>query len=260
VAASDGRTSLHKAIHHLLLIPALLLVVAAPALGNDVTEGDGYSVRLPPGFQEARNLRDHGRARIQARFGSMPLDGAPDVKAFIDGATDRPSATLLLARVDLKSPIHTHQELGLHQLEAMDARAPEGFDFQPIQVGSHDAVQMEFSREIAGEGHTTRVLSIACGTYIVVMMLDTVDERYRGPEETWIDLVATIRVRPRSKRLVIIGLIALGCVLVLGSVIHFSRRSGTRGQRQRGRHVSSLVLPGSGGAPYAPGQVGYRGS
>ena len=245
-----------KCLPPLLLALPLVLVLAASADAGEVLSAEGYSIRLPAGFVQADQKRSLGGARIRGRFGSMPLDGSPTVRAYISGSPERPAAMLLLARLDLREPIRDHQELGLRQLQAMESSVENGFDFQQVQLGEYDAIQMEFASEVDGEPHTTRVLTVACGHYLVVMMLETADPRFRGPADTWNDLRATLKIVPRLQRLITFGLIALSGLFLIWVLLRLSRRGGGGAHLRRSIVDSGLVMPTGGGASSGSGLRG----
>ena len=207
-----------------LFLMAAIVGAAAPAMAGDAVDGDGYRLALPAGFEEAVEIRASGDRRIRRRFGTMPIDGVPAVKSFVAGSHERPSARLVLSRMNLKRPVTSLSDLGLRQIEAMEARVPESFEFKATKVGAYEAIEMRFSSEIDGETHSSRVLSVACGDYIFVAMLDTADARYVDADLTWDELVASIKIVPRRNRLILFGMIGLGVLGLCGLLAHLARR------------------------------------
>jgi len=241
-------------VKHPLALFVLLAVLAAaaanPALAGESLAEDGYRLRLPSGFQTASSGERAAGARIRSRFGSMPIDGSPTVRVFFAGPADHPTATLSVARLDMKSPVLTHKDLGRRQIAAMEARVPEGFEFSAFQVGRFDAIQMQFSSQVEGEGQTSRVLSVACGDYVVVVLLETADARYQGAGATWDEVVESLEIVPRSWNLMLMGLLGLGALLLISLLARVARVY-TRAGRQsvtRRTNPSDLVMPGARGS------------
>lgn len=251
-----SESSVKKPFLILLLVAALMGVGARTVLAGDPVRANGYELRLPDGFDPVSTDGSSASERIRARFGSMPIEGTPDVKAYAAGSSLRPAATLLVGRLDLKNPIRTHQDLGRRQIEAMEARVPAGFEFSSLRVGTYDAIQMQFSSEIDGDAHTSRVLSVACGDYIVVMMLVTADERYGGAEATWDDLMTSLEIKSRRPDLLVVGLIGLGALLLFGLLLRIARVGATADRQPgapRSSHLSELNVPRGRGSRYAEG-------
>lgn len=230
----------------LVLVAALTALLAGPAFAGESLRENGYRLHVPHDFQVASDDQRAAGMRIRSRFGSMPVEGLPEIRAFFAGEADHPTARLSLARLDLKNPIRTHQDLGRRQISAMQARVPEGFEFEALQVGSYDAIQMEFSSQIDGEPCTSRVLSVACGDYLIVVMLETADARYVNAGATWDTLLGSLEIVPRSRNLMLIGLLGLGALVLFGLLARLARMYASAGKEPAGRraHVSDVVLPG----------------
>lgn len=238
----------------LVLVAALFGAAAAPALAGESLRENGYRVRVPDGFQVSSEDPRPAGTRIRSRFGSMPVEGVPEVRTFFVGPAEHPSARLSLARLDLTSPIRTHEDLGRRQITAMQARVPEGFEFSALQIGRHDAIGMEFSSQVAGEAVTTRVLSVACGDYLVVMLLETTDGRYQGAGATWDELIGSLEIVPRSQSLMLVGLVGLGGLLLFGLLVRLARVYARTGREpaERRTPASDIVLPGGARASGSP--------
>jgi len=198
-----------------LLVLALSIGLAGPALAGETIEGDGYQVRIPDGFTELMSIENTGNMHVTSRFGNLPMDGMPELKAYTRGDARHPDGLIILARVNLTRSITSARELGLGQIERMRERLPEGADVHATKVGSHDALEIRAPHESEDGDRTMHVLSVAAGDYVVVLSMDTSDETLGDSGALWQTMVASLEVEPGMNKLLLFGLIGLVGLLAL---------------------------------------------
>jgi len=198
-----------RLLETLLLVTALSATWAVPAIAGEVVEGDGYEVRLPAGFQEALSIENSGGLRIKSRFGNLPVEGMPEIKAFIAGSSAAPSGMIMLARVNLSRAITTAEELGLDRVDELKEQLPEGADIRATSVAGHSAIELIIHQDGYEGARTARVASIAAGKYVVVVMLETSDEAHGDTTAIWSTMLASMKVEPGMNKLLLFGIVGV---------------------------------------------------
>lgn len=245
----------------LVLILAWLGMTAAPAYAGERAEGHGWGFDLPPGFVETMSM-EGASFNVSSRFGTLPVDGVPEMKAFVSGNPDDPKGVLIVSRIDLKESVLSTDELGMDRLHEVRDQLPAGARIEATNVGTWNAVEMVFIAEMGWDVATTRMLVIAAGDYCVMIMLMTHDEMHPDSAVMWATLKSSIEIDPPMSKWLLFGLIgfgALGALWLLGRV-------NSRQVREIPDHSSRFkraddVLPDgeSGGlAAHTPMQTGVR--
>ncbi len=213
-----------------LLGLALLALAASPAWAAEVCEGDGYKVQIPAGFKEAMSMNGTGTMNIKSNIGCLPIDGMPETTIYIHGDMADPKASIIVARVNIKAghEIDSIDKMGMHELEAMKAQMPEGFEFKVRKVGTYDAVEMKMAMEMLDDEMTMRMVSVAGGDFVMVVMLQTTDEYFPAADSMWETMVSTMELSSGSNKLLLYGGIGLGVLVIIGVLAKFSS-SGNRG-------------------------------
>ncbi len=194
-----------------------LSVAVSPAYAGEKLEGDGYVLEVPSGFVEAMSLSGSGDMKITSKLGNLPIDGMPEVTVFIAGLETEPRGTIMVSRVDVKSghEIESVEDLGMDQIQLLQSRMGEGFSFKKRKVGEYDAVEIMMEADATGEEHTVRILSIACGEFIVVVMMQTLDGEFPAAQTDWNRMVESVKIDKGLPKVVLYGAIALGVTLLL---------------------------------------------
>jgi hypothetical protein len=183
--------------------------VAAPALADDKVEGDGYEFRLPPGFTEVMSMENSGSMRVKSTFGCLPVEGMPEMKAYMAGGGTSPDGVIVVARVNLSRKITTAGELGLDQMEKMKEQLPDGVDIHATTIGGCEAVEITLQQEDYNGSRTSRIASIAGGDYVVVLMMTTSDEAYSTSAMMWSSLTSSMKVEPGINKLLLFGIVGV---------------------------------------------------
>ncbi len=246
-----------------LLCFALSLVIATPALAGEKIEGDGYEVRLPDGFKEMLSIENAGNMKVTSRFGNLPIDGMPEIKAYTIGNDMRPDGMVMLARINLTRSITSVEELGMNQIEKLKSRMPEGMTIQATKVGTYHAIEMSMVTEAYEGDRTARVLSIAAGDYVVVVMLDTSDQAFPNASQMWSTMTGTLKIEPGVNKLLLFGLVGVGGLLALFFLAKVGSRSTHDTPEYTGRFKRSevggeAIDTGPGFAPREAPQYGKR--
>ena len=236
---------------------ALLLAGALPAWAGEEVEGQGWSLRLPDGFSEAMSVEGGGSFKVSSRFGNLPIDGIPEIKAYTVGGGAQPHGMLMVARVNVSREITTTDQLGLDKMDEFRGQLPTGCTIEATTVGAYQAIELRMTQDAWDGEMVSRVLTIACGDYIVVVMLMTDEGTFPNSGVMWADLKTSIDIDPPMNRVLLFGLLgigALGAFVVLG-------RLGTRPTRETEDHTGRFRRfqdnpDGSGStsaSPFGPG-------
>lgn len=202
-----------------LTVFACLLATAAPALAEEIG-GSGWELDLPPGFVEAMSM-EGGRFNVSSRFGTLPVEGVPEMKAYIAGDPDDPKGVFVVTRIDLSQEVLTTDEMGMDRLHEMRDQMPEGAKINATTVGKWNAVEMTFQTEMDWETMSTRMVIIAAGDYCVAIMMMTNDEAFPQSAAMWSTMRSSIKVDPPVNKWLLFGLVgagAMGAMWLLGRV------------------------------------------
>lgn len=198
-----------------LLGLALSLVIATPALAGEKVDGDGYELRIPDGFKEMLSIESAGDIKVTSRFGNLPIDGVPEIKAYTIGSDMRPDGLIMLARVNLTRSITSVEELGMDQIEKLKASMPAGMTIQTTMVGKYHAIELTMASEAYEGNRTARVLSIAAGDYVVVVRMETSDEAFPDAAQMWGAMTGSLKIEPAMNKFLLFGLVGVGGLLAL---------------------------------------------
>ncbi|MDA1195023.1 MAG: hypothetical protein O2894_07535 [Planctomycetota bacterium] len=216
------------------LVLATGLVALAPlARAGERIVGSGWELTAPDGYVETLSMEGGGRFNVTSRFGTLPIKGVPEIKAYVAGDSSDPTGVLVVSRIDLSKSVTTAQGLGVDEAEAMRAQFPASFTVSATRVGAYEAVEASFPLDGIDDGNMSRTLVIACGDYVVAVMLITREELPGAAESTWASVKSSIKIDPPMNKWLLFGLIglgALGAMWLLGRV-------GTRQAREIPEHA-----------------------
>ncbi len=195
------------------------LLFAAPAQAGEHVEGSGWELVVPDGFTEALSMEGGGKFDMSSRFGTLPIEGMPDIKAYTAGDPSRPNGVLVITKISLSKSVTTSDELGMKDIAKIRAQLPDGAVIDVASVGTYKAIELRFSSDDYDD-QTARILAIACGDYVVVVMLMTQDEAFPSASVLWDTMKASIEIDPPMNKFLLFGLIGIGA---LGSLFLLSR-------------------------------------
>ena len=209
----------------ILLSLSLSVALAAPALAGEKVEGDGYEFRLAPGFTEMMSMEGGGgmKMNMKASFGCLPVEGMPEMKAYMAGGSQL-SGMVMVARVNLTRKITTAGELGLDQIEKLKSQMPDGVDIRATKVGGCDAVEITVQQEDYSGDRTTRMVSIAGGDYVVVLLMTTSDEAFPNSTAMWSSMITSMKVEPGINKLLLFGIVGVAGLFGLWFLGRFKSR------------------------------------
>jgi len=213
----------------------LSIALACPAYAGEAIEGDGYSIHLPDHFSELMSIENAGELHITSRFGGLPVDGVPEIKAYTSGEAGHPDGLIVVARVNLTRTITTAKELGLDRLERIRERLPDGAEVHATKVGSRDALEIRIPRAGDDSDRTVHVLSVAVGDYVVVLSMDTSDESFRDSSALWRAMVTSLKIEPGMNKGLLFGLIGAGGLLALFLLSKVGKRMANETPEYTGR-------------------------
>ncbi len=190
-----------------LLTLALSLALATPAWAGEVVDGDGYEFKLPPGFTELMSMENNGTMRFKVNKSCMPIDGVPEVKAYVAGG--QMEGFLIAARMDLTRKVEKLADLGMDQSDKWQDDLPEGVtaDVRPTTVGGRDAVEVTMHLEDFTGAKTMRVICVTGGDYMVMLMLMTSDEAFPNAATKWASMISSLKVEPGINKMLLFGLV-----------------------------------------------------
>jgi len=207
-----------------LLILACSVMLAAPAQAGEHIEGSGWELVLPDGFVEALSMEGGGKFNMASRFGTLPVEGVPEIKAFIAGDESMPSGVIVITKIALTKSVETSDELGMKDVDKIREQLPDDVSIAATTVGEYGAIEMRFGGDAMDDEQTSHVLAIACGDYVVVIMMMTQDEDYPSPDAMWSALKSTVKIDPPMNKLLLFGLIGFGAM----GALWLLNRVGTR--------------------------------
>lgn len=250
---------MHRFAVSVLLTLTLALAFAVPAIAEEKVEGDGYELRLPPGFTEVMSVENSGSWKVKSSFGCLPVDGVPEMKIFMAGDAGNPDGIIVVARVNLSRKITTAGELGLDQLEKFKEQMPEGADIHAATIGGCDAVEITVQQEDFNGSRTMRMASIAGGDYVVVVMMVTSDQAYSTSAMMWSSLTTSMKIEPGINKLLLFGIVGVLGMFGLWWLSRVSSRSTQDLPSYTGRFKRDQDAPtGPGFEPRGPAEVGKR--
>lgn len=203
-----------------LSVLACLLATAAPAYAERI-EGRGWEFDLPPGFVEALSMEGGGKFNVSSRFGTLPIEGVPEIKAYVSGDPNDPKGVLIVSRIDMRESVLTTDEMGMNRMQEVRSQMPEGAKISTTTVGKWNAVEMTFTTELDWKTMTTRTIVVAAGDYCIAIVLMTDDEAYPQSAAMWTTMRSTIDIDPPINKWLLFGLVgfgALGAMWLLGRV------------------------------------------
>jgi hypothetical protein len=203
-----------------LLVLTCGLLLAAPALAGEHVQGSGWELVIPDGFTEALSMEGGGKYDMSSRFSTLPIEGMPDLKAYTAGDPSRPDGVIVITKISLSKAVTTSDELGMKDVSKIRGRLPDNADIQAATVGGYQAIELRFKADDYDGGQTARILAIACGDYVVVIMMMTEDAALPSAKAQWSTMRSSIKIDPPMNKFLLFGLIGFGA---LGALIVLSR-------------------------------------
>lgn len=206
---------------------ALLLLLALPALclAGETFEGDEYTITLPDGFTQALSMTGSGTMRIKSSMGMLPIDGIPETTVYTHGSADHPQGMVLICRANLKSgsEVKSLDALGMNKIDQLRARLPEGVDVRARKVGKYDAIEFVMEMEALGETVTARMATIACGDFVLTVMIQVQEGVLPSTAESWEQMLSSIKIEKNMSKVVLFGGVGLGALLLVFLWAKFSK-------------------------------------
>lgn len=207
-----------------LSVLACLLASATPAFAGEAIDGRGWSLEVPDGFVEMMSMEGGGRFNVSSRFGTLPIEGVPEMKAYVAGDPSEPKGVLVVSRIDLTQEVLTADEMGMDRLHLVKDQMPEGARIEATTIGKWNAVEMSFVQEVDWESMTSRMIVIAAGDYCVAVVLMTNDEAFPQSAAMWTTMKSSIDVDPPINKWVLFALVGFGALGALWALGKFGSR------------------------------------